>query len=134
MSNNLQPAKTNAVRPRRFLRRWTWRIVVLLLLFGLAYWLFLGDKREPASDGTTFAVRRGPLRITVLEGGSFEALESQQVKSQVHGQTKILSIVEEGSEVTQADVDNGKILVELDNKELVDQQTAQELSKPRLTV
>lgn len=79
------------------------------------------------SSGTTAIVKRGPLAITVVEGGSVAALESQDIKCEVQGQTKILSIVEEGYYVTQEDVDNGKILVEFDSKELMDKQTAKEL-------
>ena len=100
--------------------------MVVAVLACVGYWLFHG-KSETAETSTTFTGRRGPLNITVLEGGSFEALESQEVKSEVQGQTKILFIVEEGYGVTQEDVDNGKILVELDSKDLVDKQTAQEL-------
>jgi multidrug resistance efflux pump len=63
----------------------------------------------------------------VVEGGSIEAKESQELKSEVQGSTKILSIVEEGYLVTAQDVAEGKLLVELDSKELLDRLTEQEL-------
>jgi multidrug resistance efflux pump len=92
----------------------------------LAFYYF---RREApvVQSSTTFPVRRGPLEIAVLEGGSIEALESQQIKSEVEGETKILSIVDEGYSVTQEDITAGKILVELDSKKLVDIQISQEL-------
>ena len=72
------------------------------------------------SSVPTFTVKRGNLDIAVLEGGSIEALESQEIRSEVKGHqgTKILSIVEEGYRVTEDDVANKKLLVELDSSEL----------------
>jgi multidrug efflux pump subunit AcrA (membrane-fusion protein) len=67
------------------------------------------------------------LEVTVVEGGSIEAKESQELKSEVQGTTKILTIVEEGYLVTPQDVAEGKLLVELDSKELLDRLTEQEL-------
>ena len=125
MSSSPDAANT-PVKSRR--RRWRWaRIGVALALLAAAGYWFFHKPPEASQSGTTFAVRRGPLSITVLEGGSVAALESQDIKSEVQGQTKILSIVEEGYAVTPEDVQNGKILVELDSKDLVDRLTAKEL-------
>ena len=77
-----------------------------------------------------FEARRGNLDITVLEGGSLEALQSQEIRSRVKGRegVKILSIVEEGYRVTPEDVTAGKILVELDTSQLIDEQLNQEIA------
>jgi multidrug resistance efflux pump len=99
--------------------------VAAVLIVG-ARWL-IGGQTENSLGGTTFNVARGPLEIAVLEGGTIEAKESQELKCEVQGETKILSIVEEGSFVTQEDVDKGLVLVELDSKQLMDRQTEQEL-------
>lgn len=82
------------------------------------------------SDAVTFAARRGNLDITVLEGGALEALQSQEVRSGVKGRdgAKILSIVEEGYRVTTDDVAAGKVLVELDTSNLIEQKLNQEIS------
>ncbi len=96
-----------------------------LLVFALYYFFVRGGQGE--ISGATFTAIRGPMEILVLEGGSIEARESYTIKSEVQGQTKILSIIEEGYYVTPEDVANGLILVELDSKELVDRQTEQEL-------
>jgi multidrug efflux pump subunit AcrA (membrane-fusion protein) len=124
MTHTPETAGNKRPRRRKSRWRWAWRIAVLALLAGGAYWYF---SREPetAQTATTVTVRRGSLPITVLESGNFEAMESQDFKSEVQGQTKILSIVEEGYLVTQEDVDSGKALVELDSKDLVDRQTTQ---------
>jgi len=115
----------DAVLPTRRKRWLRWAIVVCVVA-AAGYALF-PRRAAVVSSGTTALVKRGPLAITVVEGGSIAALESQDIKCEVQGQTKILSIVEEGYYVTQEDVDNGKILVEFDSKELMDKQTAKEL-------
>lgn len=78
----------------------------------------------------TFAARRGDLEITVLEGGSLEALRSQEIRSRIKGRegVKILSIVEEGYQVTAEDVAAGLVLVELDTAQLIDQRLNQEIA------
>ncbi len=100
-------------------------MVTGLLVFALYYFFLRGGQGE--ISGATFTAVRGPMEILVLEGGSIEARESYTIKSEVQGQTKILSIIEEGYYVTPEDVANGLILVELDSKELVERQTEQEL-------
>jgi len=102
-------------------------ILAIVLAVVIGVYLFTGGKEAPVSRGTTYQVTRGNLEVTVVEGGSVESKESQEIKSEVQGNTKILSIVEEGYLVTPEDVANGKILVELDSKDLLDRLTEQEL-------
>lgn len=99
--------------------------LILLVLFSVG-----GGSGEDGSGTLTFPARRGDLNITVLEGGSLEALQSQEIRSRVKGRegVKILNIVEEGYRVTPEDVAAGKILVELDTAQLIDQQLNQEIA------
>ena len=99
--------------------------VFMLLLFTL-----IGGSSDNGAARITFAVRSGQLDITVLEGGSLEALQSQEIRSRVKGRegVKILNIVEEGYRVTPEDVAAGMILVELDKSQLIDQQLNQEIA------
>ncbi len=115
---------------QRLCRQPRWRLiagaVVILLLAG--WWLTRGG--AAAAKIPTFAARRGALDITVLEGGSLQALESQEVKCEVrvgYQGTKILRIVDEGYLVTEDDVKNGKVLVELDSSDLEKQIAQQEI-------
>ena len=111
------------------LRRWRW-LVALLVLAGLATWFWGRSARDASEPGATFAARRGPLDITVLEGGSIQALESQEVKCEVkvgYQGTKILKIVEEGYLVSDSDITNGKVLIELDSSEIQKQIVQQEI-------
>ena len=106
-----------------------WRIsAVLLVLVGAVVWFKGGAKS--GSTASTFTVRRGPLDISVLEGGSIQALESQEIKCEVrvgYQGTKILKIVEEGYQVTEEDVKTNKVLVELDSSDLQKQIIQEEI-------
>ena len=101
----------------------------VVVLAGLLF-SFGGNSSDTLAGSITFEARRGNLDITVLEGGSLEALQSQEIRSRVKGRegVKILSIVEEGYRVTPEDVTAGKILVELDTSQLIDEQLNQEIA------
>ncbi len=114
-----------------FLRRqplWRWvAAAALLAALGLA---LSGRGARSASKTPLFSARHGPLAITVLQGGSLQALESQEIKCEVRGGnqgTKILKIVEEGCFVTEDDVKTNKVLVELDSSDLQKQVVQQEI-------
>ena len=100
--------------------------VALIALVGVLIW-----KVQPQAErgATIFTARRGPLNITVVEGGSVQALESQESRSEVKGYqgTKILKIVEEGYAVTEEDVKAEKVLVELDSSEIRNKITQQDI-------
>ncbi|HEY9171843.1 MAG TPA: efflux RND transporter periplasmic adaptor subunit [Verrucomicrobiae bacterium] len=114
-----------------FLRRQPrWRLALAVVIVIAGAWFVW--QRGATGDGNspTFTARRGPLEITVLEGGSLQALESQEIKCEVrvgYQGTKILKIVEEGYLVTEEDVRTNKVLVELDSSELEKQIAQQEI-------
>jgi multidrug resistance efflux pump len=106
-----------------------WRIGAGIVAIVLGFYFFKGGSRS-ADNGATFTARRGPLEISVLEGGSLQALESQEVKCEVrvgYQGTKILKIVDEGYQVTEDDVKTNKVLVELDSSEIEKQVVQQEI-------
>ena len=108
-------------------RKGPWLLVLTLVLLvgGVAAWLTWKDAGQGASTVPTWKVTRGPLRITVTEGGSLQSLKSTTIASEVEGETKIVSIVPEGSVVTPEDVTAGRILVELDASSLGEKQRRQ---------
>jgi HlyD family secretion protein len=124
---------------RRLVRR-RWRVIVAaLLILSAAVWL-LRRERGAAGEVATFAVRRGPLDIGVMVGGSLQALESQEVKCEVrvgYQGIKVLKIIEEGYLVTDEDIRTNKVLVELDSgdlqKQIVQQDIAYESALASLT-
>lgn len=115
----------------KFVRRQPrWRQIVAFVIVVLIGWWGLRSTGASAAKVPTFAARRGPLEINVLEGGSLQALESQEVKCEVrvgYQGTKILRIVEEGYLVTEEDVKTNKVLVELDSSDLEKQIAQQEI-------
>lgn len=124
-TNTSGQKRFNWARPKAPLKTIAKIALPLLLIFAIyRFWTSGGDSLQSA---TTYTARIAPMEITVLEGGSIEALESQELKSEVRGTTKILSIVEEGYTLTPEDVASEKILVELDSKSLLDEQIQQEL-------
>lgn len=92
--------------------------LALVGLLAVAAWYLTRPSRSNPG-GVVFAARRGPLDITVINGGSVEALEYQEVRSEVRGEpVKILKIVDEGYSVTEEDVRTNKVLVELDSSKM----------------
>ena len=108
-----------------------WRFVVPIgaaVVVTLTLWLKVGGSKDAQS--ATFTARKGPLNITVLEGGSVRAVESQEVKCEVrvgYQGIKILKIVDEGYEVTEDDIRTNKVLVELDSSDLQKQIVQQDI-------
>jgi multidrug resistance efflux pump len=66
----------------------------------------------------TYNVQKGNLQIHVLQGGEIRALQNYEVKSEIESSTKIISLIPEGYLITDKDVQEGKILVELDSTEI----------------
>ena len=122
------PKLSNAINLVRRQPRWRW-VVAVLLVAALGGWWWKSSGKSTGKT-LTFAARRGPLEITVLEGGSLQALESQELKCEVrvgYQGTKILRIVEEGYLVTEEDVKTNKVLCELDSSELQKQMVQDEI-------
>lgn len=122
MENNSGPTTVN----KRFLRP---KLLALagaaaILLIGVAVVAFnhSGAKTILAGDMPTFAVKRGPLRISVTESGTIQAREQIILKCEVEGKTTILTLVEEGTRVKKGD-----LLVELDASALIDERVDHEI-------
>jgi hypothetical protein len=120
----------NATNFLTFVRRQPrWRFALVLVVAAAGFYFFR-HHGPTAGQGITFAARHGPLDITVLEGGSIQALESQEIKCEVrvgYQGLKILKIVEEGYQVTEEDIHTNKVLVELDSSDLRKQLAQQEI-------
>lgn len=78
------------------------------------------------SDILTAAVRRGTLAITVTEKGSLESSKNEDVVCEVEGQTQIIMIKPEGTQVTK-----GEVVCELDSATLRDNLTNQTITTKR---
>ncbi|MBM3288965.1 MAG: hypothetical protein FJY92_02315, partial [Candidatus Hydrogenedentes bacterium] len=105
------------------LLRSRWARVALALVALVAIYRYTRGGGEQAATNTLFTAARGDLKIAVTEGGNVEAREKQTIKSEIKGETKILSIIDDGYLVTPEDVANKKVLVTLDNSELLEKMT-----------
>ena len=76
---------------------------------------------------STFTVRRDNLTVKLTESGSIRARNTIEIRSQREKDAVIINIVPEGTYITQEDVDNGKVLVELDAASLKEQLTQREM-------
>jgi len=101
------------------------RLIVLVVVIAVTAFVLLGWWRSPApSDvgraGSTFAALKGDLVVTVTESGSIRARKTIDIRSEVYREATIISLVPEGTYITQEDVDAGKVLVEFDSSSSVD--------------
>jgi RNA polymerase sigma factor (sigma-70 family) len=79
-----------------------------------------------AYDGPVHEVRPGKLMINVVERGSLESSQNQDIYCQVEGQTTIIRIVPEGTRVKK-----GEIVCELDSASLRDRLVNQRITTQR---
>ena len=101
------------------------------LVFALILLLGAGCRRNgPGAGQELYSVSRGALDITVLASGSVETARSTNILQKVGKPAKIVTIVPEGTLVTEEDVAQGTVLVQFDAKDMEDQlyerQTAYE--------
>ncbi len=98
-------------------------LVVAAGAFALRGKFSSSDSSTGDDSEAVFEAQRGDLVIDVLEGGNIHALESLEIRNKVKisAGIKILSIIEEGYEVTKQDVDAGKVLVTLDSAPVEEQ-------------
>jgi HlyD family secretion protein len=112
-------------------KRLRWILIfaaVVVVIGGLVFlwWMSRGSNGSDKQSGT-YMVSRGDLPIAVTESGDIKALNSKDIKSEVEGRTTIISIVDEGTIITPEDVNNGKVLVELDSSDIEQKLTQQEV-------
>ena len=99
--------------------------VVIVLLFKA----LPGGQAQSGGAGSaaTYKVTRGNLTISVTESGNISARKTTDIKSEVEGRATLVSLVPEGTMITQEDVDNGMVLVELDSSQISEQLNRQEI-------
>ena len=96
-------------------------ISIIPLLFIGVMVSFSRMRQAPATGvptTVTFPVARRDLTISVTESGEVRSLESTVIKSEVEGMEIIVSVVPEGTTITEEDVKNGRVLCEMDTSEL----------------
>lgn len=93
---------------------------------GLLLVLLIALVLRPSSDRKAvsyYEVRRGDFLISIVEGGTIEAVNEVVVRNEVEGTARIIYIVPEGSYVKKGD-----LLVELDSSSSLDSVNQQQIN------
>ena len=83
--------------------------------------VFFARPRQQAQTVSCFDVKRGDMLVSVVEGGTVEAVNEVSVRSEVEGTARIIFIVPEGSIAKKGD-----LLVQLDSSSSEDQVNMQQ--------
>ncbi|RME94750.1 MAG: HlyD family efflux transporter periplasmic adaptor subunit, partial [Verrucomicrobia bacterium] len=97
-------------------------VLVFLVLMG-GYYLARRSTAEQYPPEAFYRVQRGNFVVSVVEGGTLEAVNEVVVRNEVEGTARIIYIVPEGTYVKKGD-----LLVELDSSQAQDQVNQQEIS------
>ncbi len=85
--------------------------------------VFYSASRPPAQQFTFYEVKRGDFLISIVEGGTLQAVNEQVIRNEVEGTARIIFIVPEGSNVKKGD-----LLVELDSSSSQDAVNQQQIN------
>jgi HlyD family secretion protein len=97
-------------------------LVALVVIGGV---LLSGGGQAPAPT-SYYEVRRGDFLVSIVEGGSLEAVREVAVRSEVEGTARIIDIVPEGTYVRRDD-----LIVELDSAQAQDSVSQQLITVER---
>jgi len=128
MAHQNEVAAPKARTGKRLLK---WALVlatITVAALAVRTWRHRAAADDNPGSALIYRVRRGDLTVSVTEGGVINAMESLAIKSEVEGQTRILSIVPEGIRVTAKDVEDGMVLVKLDSSALEEKESQQEIT------
>ena len=106
-------------------------LIILIVVVGVGIFAatqFMGGSEENNDDITLSTVRKGELIIDVIEGGNVEARDKVTIRNEVSGGTTIISMVPEGTILTQEDVDNKKVIIKLDSDKLENSEGQQSIN------
>jgi len=130
-NNNGIRHKTRSAAKSGVAKRLVWLVVLVIVVVAAAAYAYLhglsGGKDTSNPNARTFTVRRSDLTVSVTENGDIKPLNSLIIKSKLEDSTTLIFIVDEGTIITQEDVNNGKILVELDSSEIKQEVTQEQV-------
>lgn len=100
------------------------KLAAALTLALVALTVLLFATAKPAAPALSFyEVKRGDMLVSVVEGGTLEAVNEVSIRNEVEGTSRIIFIVPEGSYVKKGD-----LLVELDSSSSVDAVNQQQIA------
>ena len=95
-------------------------VSISLIVLGILKYTSSGPKSTAA---TYYEVKRGDFLVSVVEGGTLQAVNEMVIRNEVEGTSRIINIVPEGSYVKK-----GQLLVELDSSASQDAVSQQQIS------
>lgn len=101
--------------------------VVAAILLAIFYYRVKTGRAVLIGGESTYTVARQDMTISVVESGSIKARNAVMIRSAVEGRTIIVSIIPEGTVLTEEDVANGKIILELDTSSLKEDLNQQQI-------
>jgi HlyD family secretion protein len=104
--------------PALLKQHWRRLVAALVALLVIIWYNTSSSSSLTAEDVPTYNVQKGNLQIHVLQGGEIRALKNYEVKSEIESSTKIISLIPEGYLVTEKDIQESKVLAELDSTEI----------------
>lgn len=117
------PQSTRDLWIRRLRQPRIWAPLAAILLIGAGALVF-ANTRASGSDARQYhQVRRGNMLVSITEGGTLRAANEVSIVSQVEGQSTIIYLIPEGTEVQRGD-----LLVELDASELEENLTQRQIA------
>jgi len=100
------------------------KLAAALTLALVALTVLLFATAKPAAPALSFfEVKRGDMLVSVVEGGTLEAVNEVSIRNEVEGTARIIFIVPEGSYAKKGD-----LLVELDSSSSVDAVNQQQIA------
>jgi HlyD family secretion protein len=84
-----------------------------------------GNGGEPIP---TAAVKRGAFTVTIGERGAVYSMKPLELKSEVEGWNYLREIVDEGTVVTEKDVEEGMVVARLETSQLEDQEADRQVN------
>ena len=93
--------------------------LALITLIVALFW----NSRTPAQTSSFYEVKRGDFLISIVEGGTLEAVNEVVIRNEVEGTARVIFIVPEGSYVKK-----GSLLVELDSSSSQDAVNLQQIN------
>ncbi len=94
---------------------------LLITLLAVAMLATGCNRQDDRTSQEIYTVHRSALDITVLASGNLTTRDSTIINQQVGRSAKILEIVAEGTVITQKDIDEKRVLVQFDSRDLEDE-------------
>lgn len=114
--NTLKTATLEFLQKRPILSGVATLVIVISLIFALK-----GGATSASSE--YYTVKRSDFLVSIIEGGTLEAVHETVVRNEVDGSSRVIYIVPEGSYVRKGD-----LIVELDSAEADDELTQQQIT------